>query len=350
MRNYYFLNLIVLAMLILAACSSATPAPTTITQSVSPTQPPPASPTVLPITTQASPTAAATSTPIPVEVVWNIKGDPNPFDHPTNLAVDQQDNLYVVDAGNDRIQKFDNNGKFIMMWGASGAGDREFDFARGNGDYLGGVAMDVQGNIYVVDSGNQRIQKFDPSGNFILKWGSEGTNDGQFMSPVDAAIDGQGNIYVIDDRRNDVQKFDPNGNFLLKFGGERIFNPGGLAVDEQGNVYVAGFQTEQIEKFDSDGKFLKSWGSVGSGDNQFDSPCDVAVDAQGNVYVANFGYSLKQPRIQKFDSDGKFLIRWGRRGADDGEFLNACGIAVDSKGNVYVADYENNNVQKFRLK
>ena len=243
-----------------------------------------------------------------------------------------------------------------MLWGAPGTGDGEFKFQRGASDHVGGVALDAQGNVYVADNANQRIQKFDSNGNFLLKWGSKGTEDGQFISPYEVAVDSQGNVYVIDDRRDDVQKFDSNGNFLLKWGGHgtgdgQLTNTGGIAADDQGNVYVADFGNNRVQKFDSSGNFLLKWGSKGAGNNQFDAPCDVAVDAQGNVYVSNLvPHEESQPRIQKFDSGGNFLARWGSLGTGNGEFTSPCGIALDSAGNVYVADADNDNVQKFRQK
>jgi DNA-binding beta-propeller fold protein YncE len=332
MKKLIVLNLVL--VLVLAACGS------------------------IPVT---GPTSARTNAPIDlgaVELVWSTKGDPNPLDHPTELAIDQSDHLYVVDAKNHRIQKFDKDGKFLLMWGKQGEGDGEFNFLVPGTGYAGGVSVDAQGNVYVADYGNQRIQKFDPNGNFLMKWGSEGKGDGQFMGPTNISLDSQGNIYVIDGERDDIQKLDPDGSFLSKWGGSgaadgQFFNAGGLVVDAQGNVYVAAGENQRVDKFDSGGGFLLKWGSAGQGDNEFDLPCDVAVDPQGNVYVVNFGYSFgseSQPRVQKFDGDGQFLARWGSFGTGDGQFRNPDGIVLDGEGNVYVVDYTNNTLQKFRQK
>ena len=281
-------------VLILAGCSRATSSvPIAST-------PAPASPTIVPVKSA-------------IELAWNIRGAPNPFDQPNSLAVDRDGNLYVLDAGNNRIQKFDQDGKFLLMWGALGAGHGEFNFIRQN-EAIGGLDVDAQGNVYVADNRNHRIQKFDGMGTFIMQWGSAGTEDGQFVSPIDVAVDGMGNVYVVDDKRDVIQKFDQNGRFILKWGGHgkedgQLFNTGGLAVDHQGNVYVADFQNQRVQKFDGNGTFLAKWGSLGAGNNQFEDPCDIAVDAQNNVYVSNYTeYEGTQPRIQEFDGSGHFLF------------------------------------------
>lgn len=357
MKTMMFALIFALACAV-ASCGGAAPAPDTpapALTSASPTPLPPTA-TLLPATTTQPPAIGTLPIPSSVEVVWNINGEPNRFNNPISLAIDEEGNLYVLDAGNNRIQVFDGDGSFLMMWGTPGAGDGEFNFHRGAGDNIGGIALDAQGNVYVADNQNQRIQKFDRNGNFLLKWGSKGAGDGQFISPIEVTVDSQGNIYVIDDRRDDVQKFDPSGNFLLKWGGHgtgngKLSNTGGIAVDGQGNVYVADFGNHRVQKFDSSGNFLLKWGRKGGGTNQFDGPCDVAVDVQGNVYVSNLvPHEETPPRIQKFDSDGNFLARWGSLGAGDGQFISPCGIVLDSEGNVYVADADNDNVQKFRQK
>ena len=113
------------------------------------------------------------------------------------------------------------------------------------------------------------------------------------------------------------------------------------AVDGSGNVYVADQNNYRIEKFDSTGTFLTKWGSSGSGDGQFNQPTGVAVDGSGNVYVADTG----NRRIQKFDSAGTFLTKWS--GSGDGQFLAPFGVAVDGSSNVYVVDAANRRIEKF---
>ena len=109
-----------------------------------------------------------------------------------------------------------------------------------------------------------------------------------------------------------------------------------------GNVYVADNANYRIQKFDSNGNYITQWGSGGIGDGQFNSPIGVAVDSSGNVYIAD-----TLSRIEKFDSNGTFLAKWGSWGIGDGQFKDPEGVAVDSAGNVYVADWGNRRIQKF---
>ena len=133
--------------------------------------------------------------------------------------------------------------------------------------------------------------------------------------------------------------------FYLKWGtpSNQLYGPYGVAVDSSGNVYVADNSNHLIQKFDSSGAFITKWGLFGDGDGEFNWPQGVAVDSSGNVYVDDYGNN----RIQKFNSSGAFLLKWGSEGTDDGQFKNPMGIAVDSSGDVYVADTGNYRIQKF---
>ena len=268
------------------------------------------------------------------------KGD-GEFEMPSGIEVDSAGNVYVADTGNSRIQKFDAGRASITAWGSYGSGNGQFILPYG-------VAVDSAGNVYVADTGNSRIQKFDAGGAFIGTWGSLGPDNGQFNYPYDVAVDSAGNVYVADTHNNRVQKFDAEGTFITTWGsfgrgnGQFIF-PNGVAVDSSGNVYVTDTGNSRIQKFDAGGAFIGTWGSVGPGNGQFDYLRGIAVDSAGNVYVADSGNS----RIQKFDADGAFITAWGSDGSGNGQFINPYGVAVDSTGNVYVADTGNGRIQKF---
>lgn len=101
----------------------------------------------------------------------------------------------------------------------------------------------------------------------------------------------------------------------------------------------------EYKKFDSNGNFITKWGTAGAGDGQFTTPAGIAVDSLGNVFVADQGNN----RIQKFDSNGSFLTKWGSKGSNDGQFMfmTPTGLVVDRSGNVYVVDGGNSRIQVF---
>ena len=103
----------------------------------------------------------------------------------------------------NRVQKFDSNGDFITKWGTPGTGDGQFASPAG-------ITVDSSDNLYVTDTGNDSIQKFDSNGNFITKWGSSGSNDGQFLDPLGIAVDSTGNVYVVDSGHSRIQVFTPS--------------------------------------------------------------------------------------------------------------------------------------------
>ena len=262
--------------------------------------------------------------------MWGERGSgEGQFESPMGVTVDPFGNVYVADTGNGRVEKFDPVGKFIAAWESRASGEVQF-FA------LRDAALDHSGNIYTLD-GETRIRKIDSNGHLVMEWTSPGT----LPLPFDLAVDHSGNVYVIPMHGSYVQKFDAGGNLVKEWGSfgtgdGQFWHMGGVAVDDGGYVYVSDFgesDDHRIQKFDSDGNFVTKWGSKGTENDQFNTPGDLTVDARGHVYVIDSGVTIK-----KFDSNGNFITKWGTYGSEDGQFGSATGIAVDSLGYVYVTD------------
>jgi DNA-binding beta-propeller fold protein YncE len=280
------------------------------------------------------------------------------FYYTEGIDIDSSGNVYVAEQGNDRVQKFDSNGNFIAKWGGLGKKDGQFDVAYA-------LAIDSNDCVYVSDSDNCRIQKFDSNGNFIVKWGSYGKKDGQFSSPHAIAVDSSDNIYVTEETNHRIQKFDSNGNFIAKWGsfcsieehsgwnedspgaiepGDGQFNhPIGIIIDRTGFVYVADHMNHRIQKFDSNGNFIAKWGSYGKKDGQFNRPHGITVDGSDRLYITD---SLNA-RIQKFSIDGEFITKWGSQGNGEGQFSVPRDLVVSRTSTVFVSDGSNHRIQVF---
>ncbi len=268
------------------------------------------------------------------------------FKGPIGLAIDSFQNLYVVDSENHRVQKFDSNGTFITTWGQMGSLEGEFETPEG-------IAIDSRGNVYVTDSYNHNVQKFDNDGNFITKWGTFGVGQGQFgaeRSPVGIAIDSQDNVYVADYYNDKIQKFDNDGNFILFFDkgvyavDNALYGPQAIAIDSKDMVYVADSDNNRLQIYDSDGNLIKTWASQHNGKNTLQIPEGIAVDSFDNIYVNDFHHE----RIQKFYNNGTFVTKWetsGIKGTQSEAGLG--GIAVNSEGIVFVSQFGKNRVEVF---
>jgi sugar lactone lactonase YvrE len=313
-------------------------------------QEPFATPTAAPTRVVESPVPliAPSSTPLPIlGTARFISAISHDLLYPTALAVDRHGNVYAIDAGHQRVQKFDANGNFLTMWGTIGDGDGQFVF-RIAGPIPGGIAVDDQDTVYVSDF-YDRVQVFTPDGRFLRRWGTSGSGDGQLIFPGNLAVDGHDAVYVVDTWNYRVEKFDLLGRFLLAWGhqgngnGEFVY-PSGIAVTAGGNVAVSDAANDRVQLFDRTGRFLRTWSGTRGSNSQIDYPDGLATDAHGAIYLSDNGAD----HVTQFDSTGSVIARWGSTGVNGGEFIVPGGIAVDTRDNIYVADMIGGRIQKFQ--
>ena len=270
---------------------------------------------------------------------WGSFGSGNgEFDRPNGIAINDSGTFYVCDRWNNRIQILDSNGTYTGQWGGSGSGDGKFNEPNG-------IAINSLGDVYVVDRYNHRIQIFDYNGDYIGQWGSNGSGNGEFDRPVGIAIDSSDSVYVADENNSRIQKFKGDGTFVTKWTVDNF--PYGVDVDSSGYVYAASHWGHFVAKYeltegDTYTEVLR-WGTQGHGDGQFYYPISVTVDSDGNIYVTN----SEDDRVQKFTNDGTFITSWGSTGTGAGEFDTPWDIAVDSMGIVYVTEQYNHRIQLF---
>lgn len=218
---------------------------------------------------------------------------PGQFNDPIDVAVDADGNIYTVEFQNNRVQKFASDGTFITTWGSYGSGD-------GNLKHPYGITVDPDGYVYVADSENNQIKKFTNDGTHVLTIGKAdetwGSADGEFFQPYGLEADSDGYLYVADSQNGRIQKFDTNGVFVTSWSG--LSTPFAVTVDPVGDVLVSDSGNGRVKKFSPSGALLETWGSSGTGPGQLFYPGGIGVGpSTGYCYVADFA-----DRVQYFTS------------------------------------------------
>lgn len=302
------------------------------------------------------------------------------FNSPTGVAVDSSGNVYVVESVNNTLRVITAVSDVTTLAGTAGTvGSTDSTNSAARFKTPSSVAVDTSGNIYIADYGNHTIRKVTSTGTvttFAGLAGSPGTADGtgtaaRFNSPAGVAVDSSGNVYVADAANCCIRKITPGGGVTTLAGtagtfgttdgtgaAARFFLPFGVAVDSSGSVYVADTYNQTIRKVTAGGvvtTFAGTAGSPGSTDGTgtaalFRSPRSVAVDSSGNVFVADYDNDV----IRKISSAGVVLTLAGSagvKGSTDADgaaarFRGPSGIAVDIAGNIYIADSGNHTIRR----
>jgi DNA-binding beta-propeller fold protein YncE len=257
---------------------------------------------------------------------------------PAGLAISADaQRLYVADPLQHKVFTFDFAKKEL----------RKIDVG-----YPTGVALDDQENVYVVDGVKKGVSVFDRSGKLLRE-----INDKTMVRPNGIAVDSKHDrVYVVDtgDREapeQNVKVFDRAGKRVGAIGGAaggdfgQFSYPTYVTLDPEGNVFVADTINARVQKFDREGKFLTSIGKAGSNWGEFDKPKGVALDTFGNVYVVDTGWS----NVQIFNPKGEILLFFGGRGPVPGMMKNPLSIAIDKDNRIYVGDYLNHRIGVYQL-
>lgn len=252
----------------------------------------------------------------------------------SDVAVDSQDRVYVLDRGTHPVTVFDRHGSFLSAWG-----EGLFRFAHS-------IYIDKENYIWTSDCYCHVVMKFTQSGELVQTFGTRGvpgtTYYGEpFNMPTGVATSPSGSVFVSDGYGNyRVQKFSPDGRHLLSWGGPGTA-PGRFAlvhyldIDGKGNVYVCDRENGRVQIFDESGAYLSEWTGL-----QFPAKIYVKGDV---AYVIEQGEELTCGRVSIFSLDGGLLSRWtDDESKETGLTGIAHGIAVDSRGDVYVAELNPN--------
>ena len=276
----------------------------------------------------------------PFELKWGVSGlaKPGMFLNPEHLAVDLENNIYVTDLGNSRIQKFDDQGNYISSWGSYGDGPGEFS-------QPSGIAVGHD-HVFVVDNKLNTVQKFDEQGNFITQWGNFGNGNGEFRSPSGITVSENKFIYVVDTGNNRIQEFTFDGEYISSFGKSdkregNLISPRDIAIDTAGKFFVTDPGNKGINVYKDDGEFLRTFDSSVGGFSVI--PSGIIFDESNNFYITDY----KNNRIIQFNEHGVVLSVFGIMGNEKGQFKVPKDVAIDNKGFLYVVDSMAHQIQKF---
>jgi YD repeat-containing protein len=268
----------------------------------------------------------------------NVGASASAVFEPAALAVDASSNVWVADTGNNRVVEFRTSkvsppGRHIssiLTVGSAGAGAGQFNRPQG-------IALDPSGNVWVADTGNNRLEEFNSGGTFVRSTGSSGGNNLQFSQPLAIATDPSGNLWVADTRNDRVEKLTSAGAYSLQAGGAgsaggNLARPVGAATDSAGNVYVADAGHDRVQEFNSSGTFVRQFGGAGTGAGQFQNIVGIAVGTGNNVYVA------EPTRIEQFGPTGTFVRQIGSAGTGNGQFTGLRAITVGPGGQLWTLE------------
>ena len=260
---------------------------------------------------------------------------------PWGMTINQKNELFVVEYGENRVTFFNSKGEMIRSLGSWGSGNGQFNTPSG-------IAVDDNGDILVADGGNNRIQKFSADGRFIAAVGTHGSGQLQFKFPVGIKIHPPTKrIYVADSTNHRIQVLNPDFSYFSSFGSRgpdpgQLDYPWDVAFDSANNVYVTDSWNGRIQIFAENGEFIRQIGKQGTGEGELNRPAMI-TSSENELYVSEYN----NHRVSVFTTQGDYLTSFGTHGNGPQQFRNLRGIAVDQSGMVYVADYGNNRIQVF---
>jgi sugar lactone lactonase YvrE len=315
--------------------------------------------------------------------------------YPAGVAVDAGGNIYIADTQNDRVRKVSTGG-IITTFACNGEGGTSGDggAAASASCYPTGVTFDSAGNLYITDQTNARVRKVTASTGIIstvagggpggtFSFGGDGgvATSANFNQPFAAAVDSAGNVYVADQGNYRLRKVSNPGGIITTVAGNgtgysgdggpatsaQLYFSSGVAVDSAGNLYIGDANNHRVRKVSPDGTITTVAGNgtaapsvqqagPGPGDGgpatsaQLRTPIGVAVDSGGNLYIADLGnFRIRKVSpggtISTVAGNGTFGFS-GDGGPATSAQLSAEGIALDQTGNLYIADISNRRVRK----
>jgi len=278
-----------------------------------------------------------------LEKTWGEKGSAaGQFNEPTGITI-KGNEVFVSDGRNHRIQVFDLDGTPLRQFGENNL-ERPMNITI------------AKNNLYVADYFADQIRVFSLQGDYLRSIGRPGTGPGEFTVPGGVAVAGNGDLYVSGFINQRVQQLRANGSFVRQWGitgeagtfGGKLRYPTDVALSKDGTLFIADGYNDRVLAIRSDGKLLTRWGGpfamniFGPFNGWFATITGISIGPSGNVFVADF----YNDRVQKFTPDGIFLNAFGIKSS--GATHTSIAVAEADDGSVFVADYANHQVQKWR--
>ena len=252
---------------------------------------------------------------------------------PGGVAADPAGDIWVADTGHDRIAEFSPSGRLVATFGQ-------------NLDQPEGIATDAVGHVWVTDTGHDRVVEFSPSGRMMAVFGAPGSGHGQLDQPVALAVTPFDDVWVADQGNSRVEEFSASGRYRTSFA---MPTPAGVGLDTRGDVWVSspGYAPgNSVREFSPAGHQLRLFGTTQAGYGDLGDPGGIAVGPSGRIYVAQPDYGL----VSVFSPAGRFYTEFGLqpvtgRAEEDLEFPQ--GVAITAAGEIWVADSGHNRVVQF---
>ena len=261
------------------------------------------------------------------------------LNRPTGIVVDFQGNIFISDTGNDRVVKCDNQGEFLAETGGFGSGAGEFN----RPTYM---ASDNGLNLYVVDAQNKRIQRLDRNLNFISEIEIEGDEDFAGLGlPEGIALTPSGEIVVSDIEGDLLVQLSGFSEYKTSYGGfgemeGGLRDPLGVFVDRNSDVYVADSRNDRVAVFDQFGNFLRSLG-----EKVLNNPAGVTVGRDGAVYVANTGDNS----LVVLGPEGDLIAEYGKSEQGMMGISEPTDLAFGPQGKLFLVDSGNHRIVVFEV-
>jgi len=285
-----------------------------------------------------------------LEAQWgSFGGGHSQFGPIGGIAVDASGAVYVVDSSHNRIEKFGPGGEYITSWGKHGSEPGQFSFGSSQDPTKppgGGIAVNGR-YVFVADSGNNRIERFNLQGREAMVWGTKGSGPGQLNYPRGLAAN-ESEVVVADDDNHRVEVFTTEGAYVAEAGSQgkgpgQFGFPYGVALDAAGDIYVADDLNHRVVKLNPQLGFAGAWGGFGNKPGQFAFPRAISADPAGDTFVAD----TANQRVQVFDSSGDYVRTIGISSRGPGELTAPRGLATDPTGRLLVSDTTNDRIELF---